>query len=276
MSTKGAVNVSGRVPLTALLGLLRVGTVATMMPACAPGDECSERESQCHDNVLWTCHRSNEDFPRWVWGHQDCGADFCRPTGGGTAICATEPTSNPACLGNTVASSNDVSCTADGRLVQCNGGYVETVLDTCDRPELCIPLAGACALSATIDSRCQSTTGVSANTQLDLCDSQHLLSCSAGYLIGDRDCGPGTCYRAEPEFRIECVLSATPDPRCVALPDDPVRHGKQGCDGDLQFTCYDNYIETVEMCAVGRCLVAGPSFAYCDVIGSVPSISTTP
>jgi len=183
---------------------------------------------------------------------------------------------NAACLGNAVNSIVSVGCTVDGRLVRCIGGYLETVFATCARRELCIPSAGACALSATMDDRCRSTANRSTEIELELCDSQHLLSCSAGYLIGDQACDPGTCYRADPQFRIECVMSATPDPRCVALPDDPVTHAKQGCDGDLQFTCYDDYIETVQMCAPGRCVVgAGPNFAYCDVIGSVPPASTT-
>lgn len=265
------VTVLERLRLTALLGLLGLTTGAGTLPGCVPGDECSEQQGQCHDNVLWTCYRSNEDTPRWVWGKQDCGAGFCRQTTTGTALCAVEATPAPACLGNSVNSTDYARCTADGRLVLCNSGYIETVFATCARPELCVPSAQACALSATMDDRCRSTASGSTDSQLALCDSQHLLSCSGGYLIGDHDCGPGTCYRADPQFRIECVMSATPDARCVALPDDPVRHAKQGCDGDLQFNCYDNYIETVEMCAPGRCVVgAGSNFAYCDVIGSVP------
>jgi hypothetical protein len=266
MPTNGLVRVTGCVPLIALLGLLGAGAAGTALSACVRGDECSEKDSQCHDNVLWTCYRSDEDLPRWVWRKQDCGAGFCRQAVAGTAFCAVEATANPACLGTPPVTLDGIRCTAEGRLVGCSGGYIDTVYDTCARPELCIPSAGACTLSAAVDARCQATAKGSTEARLHLCDSQHLLSCSFGYLIGDLDCGPGTCYRPEPQFRIECVLSATPDPRCMALPDDPVGHAKQGCDGDLQFTCYDNYIESLNMCAPGHCVVGdGPNSAYCDM-----------
>jgi hypothetical protein len=242
------------------------GLWALLAAGCG-GDQCTAGQvDECHGNEAWSCYGTSDTPP--TWHRTTCGARrYCRvgtDVNGTTSTCAAEPTPEPSCVAAVLkpgARLNLSACTADGRAVTCVAGYVNQVLATCASPELCISTAAptACAVTSAPDPRCPAATPTFGHTTS--CLGDHALTCAAGYLVEDRDCGAGLCdaISAAPNDQ-GCLASRTPDPRCTAISSTAASSGlAYGCDGNTFFQCFNNlYVHGID-CGIDTCRAIGGS-----------------
>ena len=177
-------------------------------------------------------------------------------------VCAVAPDPEPNCLTPTMDQRNNQStCTADGRAVTCVAGYVTQVLATCASPALCIASATpvACAVVDVPDARCPAGP-----THTTTCQGDHAVTCAAGFLLSDQDCGPGLCYTPigpQPT----CVAATTPDPRCTAI-SAGTTGVTYGCTDNSVFMCVDNLYTQARDCGIDYCHELAPGSALCRFV----------
>ena len=235
-------------------GAVAASLLALLWSGCA-GSDCSYgQKPECHGNDLWLCVSSEDEPTRWV--KQSCGAHrYCRLGKdflGNRGTCADEPDPEPGCL--SVIPRTGTACTSDGRVVTCVGGYVTGVQATCATPDSCLSIPyPTCVVSTTLDPRCPATPAL--NT---VCMGDRAVTCSSGYLVEDKDCGPGLCYTpADVGLSATCVTSLSPDPRCPTLPPPYTSGGSSACDGNAVLQCVDYlYVQSVD-CGTDICRGSG-------------------
>jgi hypothetical protein len=230
--------------------------LAALWSGCSGNDCMRGQIPECRGNELWQCD-DPEDAPA-TWHKQSCGAHrYCR-AGPGFGTCAAEPDPEPACLSVTLRTGT--ACTSDGRVVSCGGEYVTDVQATCAAPELClsnIPYP-TCVVSTTPDPRCPASPTL--NT---VCMGDRAVTCSSGYLVQDKDCGPGLCY-TPPDLHHSprCVTSLSTDPRCPPLPPPYTSGETFACDGNAILECIDGLSFQSADCGTDTCHQSG-SIASC-------------
>jgi hypothetical protein len=216
------------------------------------------------------CTVVDSDHAGTAWDKGDCGPHrYCRigtvpvgPTRGfQQGVCAAVPDPEPSCLTPTLDQRNNESaCTSDGRAVRCMAGYVIEVLATCTSPALCIASAtpAACTVANVPDPRCPAGP-----THTTTCQGDRAVTCAAGYLLSDQDCGPGLCYTPAVS-QPTCVASRTPDPRCTAISGGSNTNVASGCAGNSLLTCVDGlYTTPARDCGIDYCHEYSPGSALC-------------
>lgn len=256
----------GGAAAVALLLALVLG--APLLSGC--GQDCTQGSIECHGNAVWECTQVDSDHAGTAWSKNDCGPHrYCRigtvPSGplrgAEQGVCAAAPDPEPSCLAPTMDSRNNESaCTPDGRAVLCMAGYVVEVLATCTSPALCIASAtpAVCSVASVPDPRCPAGP-----THVTTCQGDRAVTCAAGYLVSDQDCGPGLCYTpAGPQPT--CVASTTPDPRCTAISGGSTTGVTRGCTGNSLFTCVDGlYTTQAQDCGIDYCRELSPGASSC-------------
>jgi len=86
----------------------------------------------------------------------------------------------------------------------------------------------------------------------------HRVTCAAGLLAEDRDCGPGLCYTPSIPVPPVCVASTTPDPRCTAIQPAGAATA-YGCDGNTLFQCLDGLYGPTTDCGINECRATASS-----------------
>ena len=252
-------------------GCLNLGLLSLFGGAACGGEPCTVPQVECHGDQLWQCVQIDSDHMGNDWNKRTCGPQrYCRvgtvPSGvlAGhiTGLCAAAPDPEPSCLTPALDRKGAMSdCTADGRVVNCIGGFIEDVLDTCASPALCSTAIApaACVVSTEADPRCSADAA-----RTTTCQGDHALTCQGGYLLSDRDCGAGLCYTPSNTLASPaCVAATTPDPRCTALPANGIGV-ETGCDGNSLFTCVDDLYTQAKDCGIDTCAnFNGPGSALC-------------
>ncbi len=244
--------------------------LAASLPLGCGGQECTLGSIECHSNAVWQCIRPDSDHVETAWYKVDCGPHrYCRigtvpvgPTRGAEqGVCAAAPDPEPSCLTPTMDQRNNESaCTSDGRAVLCAAGYVMEVLATCSSPALCIAgvTQAACTVANVPDPRCPAEP-----SHTTTCQGDRAVTCAAGYLLSDQDCGPGLCYTPAVS-QSTCVASTTPDPRCTAIAGGSNTDVTSGCAGNSLFTCVDGlYTTPARDCGIDYCHEFGVGSAFC-------------
>jgi hypothetical protein len=234
---------------TSVAALIALGALLGGLPGC--GESCVVETYSCNGNQLEYCYPDDRGP---VVEKTDCGDKFCRVVGT-LGVCALEPDPNPAC-GDAGAIGG---CDADGRLLTCQLGYITALGQLCAAPQVCLSKRGVsfCVLDSNPDPLCpqESTSYV-----LAFCNGTHAVGCQNGYRTSDTDCGTADlCYtppRDKPgPWNGTCVVSLTPDPRCLATMPAYVTQHKSGCDGTRVFECVDDLLVGSQDCGAAGCTV---------------------